>query len=93
MPPQVDIRAVIDNLRRHSAFKIDQADIAPVSESFVIAFYFRQPNSDDVLRHEQEYIESSVELEIEARRKCWTKLDAALGSSSPLSISMLDFGK
>lgn len=85
MPPRVQIHKLIDHLLKHPALKN-----ASVTESYVVAFDFRRPDSK-ILRHEQEFGTSYRNEEMEMRRKSWVLMGADSDRNSPLVLSVLDF--
>jgi hypothetical protein len=92
MPSHVQISQVIDRLRSHPALKSDNEAYATVTETYVLAFDFRRSDSREILRHEQEFGESSKWDEMEVRRKSWFRIRHDSDRKSPLALSMLDFG-
>lgn len=93
MPSDVQISDVIDRLRSHPALKNVNEAYATVSETYVVAFDFRQSGVREILRHEQEFGESSKQDEMEVRRKSWFRIGLDSERRSPLVLSMLDFEK
>ena len=90
MPPGVQIHKLIDHLLKHPALKNEGENSASVTESYVVAFDFRRPDSK-ILRHEQEFGTSYRNEEMEMRRKSWVLMGADSDRKSPLVLSVLDF--
>ena len=93
MPPNVQIHDIIDYLLTHPALKNHDEASASVVESYVVAFDFRRPDSQEILRHEQEFGASLKNDEMEMRRKSWVLMGADSDRKSPMIISVLDFEK
>ena len=93
MPPHLSIPTIIDRLRKHPALKADSETSANVNETYVVAFDFRRPDGNEVLRHEQEFGESAKKDEMEMRRRSWVRMSPDSDRTSPLILSVLDFQK
>lgn len=84
MPPQVGMSEIIRRLRNHPS--LNDAD-----EAYVVIFDFCRVDSNEVLRHEREFGESSKKDEMEIRRRSWVRIGDDSDRKSPLTVSMLDF--
>ena len=84
MPPHVGISEVIRRLRKHPALK-------DPDEAYVVIFDFCQLGSNEVVRHEREFGESSKKDEMEIRRRSWVRIGDESERKSPLTVSVLDF--
>ncbi len=93
MPPNVQIPSIIDYLRKHPALKTHDETSAFVVESYVVAFDFRRPGNNDVLRHEQEFGASYKNDEMEMRRRSWVRISDDSDRKCPMILSVLDFEK
>lgn len=84
MPPHVQMSEIIKRLRKHPALRHSD-------EAYVIIFDFCRLESSEVLRHEQEFGESSKKDEMEIKRRSWVRIGDDSDRRSPLTVSVLDF--
>jgi hypothetical protein len=84
MPPHVQMSEIIQRLSKHPA--LEHSD-----EAYVVIFDFCRLESNEVLRHEQEFGESSKKDEMEIKRRSWVRIGDDSDRKSPLTVSVLDF--